>query len=82
MYNTLLQDRIVSVLYWGDGKILKTLYIVGSGVLTPLFYEDPPILPTLPPFFHLQPPPPMFFLLSCFLGEWVIAPHLMCYFTQ
>ena len=62
-----------------DGKFLKSLDIVGRGVLTALFYEDPP-LPTLPPFshfvqpfspslpYHLQPPPPLFFLLSCFFG--------------
>ena len=27
----------------GDGKFLKSIYIVGRGVLTPLFYEDPPV---------------------------------------
>ena len=26
---------------WGNGKILKSLYIVGRGVLAALFYEDP-----------------------------------------
>ena len=31
-----------------DGKSLKSLYIVGRGVLTPLFYEDLPILPIAP----------------------------------
>ena len=30
-------------------EILKFLYIVGRGVLTPLFYEDPPIF-SIPPF--------------------------------
>ena len=31
----------------GDGEFSKSLYIVGRGLLTPpLFYEDPPILPT------------------------------------
>ena len=33
----------------GNGKFLKSLYIVGRGVLTPSFYEDLPILP-IPPF--------------------------------
>ena len=37
------------ILKWGDGKFLKSLYRVGRGVLTPLFYEDPVILP-IPPF--------------------------------
>ena len=61
-----------------DGKFLKSLYIVGRGVLTPLFYEDLPILP-IAPFWnvvhpppqllcHLQPPPPLFSLLSCFFS--------------
>ena len=59
----------------GDGKFLKSLYRVGTGVLPPLFYEDPAILP-IPPFPNvvhpsqlpclLQPPPSLFFLLSCF----------------
>ena len=31
----------------GDGKFLKSMYIVGRGLLT-LVYEDPPILPTTP----------------------------------
>ena len=62
-----------------DGKFLKSLDIVDRGVLTPLFYEDPPYPPQLS--CHLQPPPPLFFVLSCFFSEWVITPHLMCYFT-
>ena len=32
----------------GTGEFLKSLYIVGRGVLTPLFYEDS--LYCLPPF--------------------------------
>ena len=60
-----------------DGKFLKSLYIVGRGVLTPLFYEDSPILPVAllfkccpPPHLpcHLQPSPSLFFLLSCFFS--------------
>ena len=56
-----------------DGKFLKSLQIVGRGVLTLLFKEDP--LYCLPPFSnfvksllpqlrcHLQSPPSLFFLL-------------------
>ena len=33
-----------------DGKILKSLDIVDGGVLTPLFYEDPPYM-AYSPFF-------------------------------
>ena len=36
----------VGFIMGGDGEFSKSLYIVGRGVLTPLFYEDPPILPT------------------------------------
>ena len=28
----------------GDGEFSKSLYIVGRGVLTSLFYEDPPYI--------------------------------------
>ena len=31
----------------GDGKFVKSLYIVGRGLLTPPIYGDPPILPTI-----------------------------------
>ena len=41
----------------GDGKFLKSLYIVGIGVQTPLFYEDPPILPTPTPISNFVEPP-------------------------
>ena len=61
--------------------------MIGRGVITPLFYEDPSILPTfffkfcLSPSFplpcYLQPPTPT--ALSS--TEWVIVPYLMCYFT-
>ena len=55
----------------------------------PLFYEDLPILPT-PTFFKfyptsLLPPTPTLHCSFCCLvslTELVIAPHLMCYFTQ
>ena len=62
----------------GDGKFSKSLDIVDRGVLIPLFYEDPTMLP-IPPFSnvvhsspqlpcHIQLPPPLFFLLSCFFS--------------
>ena len=47
-----------------NGKFLKYLDIVGRRVLTPLFYEDPPILPILlfsnavHPQTSLSPPTP------------------------
>ena len=74
----------------GDGKFLKSLYRVGTGVLPPLFYEDPAILPI--PLFQMLSTPPNFlvssnphlhcsFFCHVSLGEWVITPHLMCYFT-
>ena len=56
----------------------------------PLFYEDPPTLPTSP-LFQILPNPPLSLLpptptstallLFCFLAKWEIAPHFMCYFT-
>ena len=63
----------------GYEKFLKSLYIVGRGVLTPLVYEDPLYcLPTPfsnfaqapPTFWSSLAPLPLFFLLSCFFG-WV-----------
>ena len=43
----------------GDGDFLKSLYILGRGVLTPLFYEDPPycLLPSFSNFVQPTPPP-------------------------
>ena len=61
----------------GYEKFLKSLDIVGRGVLTPLVYEDPLYcLPApfsnfvqAPPTFWLSLAPlPLFFLLSCFFG--------------
>ena len=40
--------------YNGDGKFLKSLYIVGRGVLTPLFYEDPLTYVAFCPTFFLS----------------------------
>ena len=65
----------------GDGKFLKSLYIVWVWVLTPYFMKTPLILPTFfkffppPPPISLSPPapfrsPPLLFLLSFFL--WVL----------
>ena len=62
---------------------------ITRGVLTPLFYEDPlyclplfQILPT-PSFFVASNPQPHS-SLSCLVSlvEWVIVPHLMCYFND
>ena len=39
---------------WEDGKFLKSLYIIGRVVLTPLSYDETSILPTLP-FFKFCP---------------------------
>ena len=72
----------------GDGKILKSLYIVGRGVLTPLFYED--LLYCLFRLFQMlkkkfpvtfNPHLHCSFCCHVSLAEWVITPHLMCYFT-
>ena len=50
----------------GDGKCLKSLYIVSREVLTHLFYEDP--LSCLSPFFQMlstpSPSPPKFSVTS------------------
>ena len=65
--------------------------IVARGVLTTLFYEEPPILPN-PPFQILSNPPPsfcvasnpqrpLFFLLSCFFGWMSDCTTVMCYFA-
>ena len=71
---------------WRSQKILPG-FIVDRGALTPLFYEDLPILLTLPPFSNfVQPPPPSLSLATPIptalsLAEWVIMPHFMCYFS-
>ena len=44
----------------GDEKFLKSLDIVDRGVLNPLSYEDPPILP-IPPFSNVAHPLPLNF---------------------
>ena len=46
---------------WGDRDFLKSLYIVGRGVLTSLFYEDPLYIayPLCFSFFPTQPLPPL-----------------------
>ena len=63
---------------WGGGVLSLHSW---QGVITPLFYEEPLYCLPHPPFFfkfcpcpspplpcHLQPPPHLFFLLSCFFG--------------
>ena len=52
--------------------------IVGRGVLSPPLFKFCPNLLPLP----CQLQPPLLFLLSCFLAEWMITPHLMCYSTE
>ena len=54
-----------------DGKF-ESLYIVGRGVLTPIFYED---LLTSNSHLHCS------FCCHVSLAEWVIRTHLVCYFT-
>ena len=70
---------MLELLYHKRNPLLQLLHItVGRVVLTPLFYEDPLILPTPPPFsnfvqpppYNLQPPHPLLFLLSCSL-DWM-----------
>ena len=64
-----------------DVNFLKSLYIVGRVVLTPLFCEDS--LYCLPPSpTSLSPPTPhphYSFCCPVSLAEWEITPHLMCY---
>ena len=66
----------------GDMKFLKSIHTVGRGWLTPYFTKTSSLY-CLPPsfsnfvhhFFYfpflLQPPPWLFFLLSCFFG-WIV----------
>ena len=71
------RNREVVVLC-GDGKFLRSLYIVGRGVLTPLFYEDP--LYCQPPSFLQFCPTStsnvLSFLLSLWLNGW--SCHIWC----
>ena len=64
------------------------LCIVGREVVTPIFYEDPPILPTTLLKFLSKPPPfPVAsnlhphcsFCCLVSLAEWVIAPVMWIY---
>ena len=87
---------VVGFIVGGWDIFMKSLDIVYRGMLTPLFYEDVPLLP-IPPFSNvahtpsptptslsLQTLPPLHCSFCCqvFLAEWVNTPHLMCYFTQ
>ena len=81
MTETVDVDILVTPRY-GDKKIMN---IVGRGVLTPLFYEDPSYIFSN----FVQPPSPVAtnphphcsFCCLVSMTEWVIMPHLMCYFT-
>ena len=80
------------VLQWWDGKLLKSLYIIDRGVLTPLFYEDSP-LHCITSLFQVLSNSPTYFPVLCnpyshcsfccpvSLAEWAISSHLMCYST-
>ena len=48
-------QRFFGFIMWG---MIKSPYIISRGVLTPLFYEDSPILPPPHPFSSFVPPPP------------------------
>ena len=70
--------NVTMKIYWYS---LTCISVVGRGFLTPLFYEDPHYI-ACPPLFsrfcptplphHLQPPPPLLFLLPCFFG-WMLV---------
>ena len=71
----------------GKGVLTPTLTSLPP---PPLFYEDCSILPTLPFSNFVQHPqspvtskphPHCSFCCVVSLAEWVIPPHLMCYFT-
>ena len=67
----------------GRGTFLKSLYIIGRGVLMSQFYEAP-LYCQLPLFHSLTPSTPhphCSFCCSVSLAEWVMMLHLMCYFT-
>ena len=64
----------------GDVKFLKSLYIVGRRVLTPLFYEDLPYISKFPFFKFFPPPPPPLSLLSCHLQPLTQLLFLLTYF--
>ena len=67
----------------GHGTFLKSLYIIGRGVLMSQFYEAP-LYCQLPLFHSLTPSTPhphCSFCCSVSLAEWVMMLHLMCYFT-
>ena len=76
---------------WGGGVLSLHSW---QGVITPLFYEEPLYCLPHPPFFSnfVHAPLPHFLVTSNLhptcsfyypvsLAEWVIIPHLMCYFT-
>ena len=73
---------------WGIFTYLQLSLHSWQRVLTPLFYEDYPLFfkfcpnpPLLPLPSHLQTYPHCSFCCPVSLAEFVITPHLMCYFT-
>ena len=60
--------------------LCRAHYIVYSHVFFFVFFlilSNPLLFPC-----HLQPPPHCCFCCLASLAEWVIMPHLVCYFTQ
>ena len=73
---------------WGIFTYLQLSLHSWQRVLAPLFYEDYPLFfkfcpnpPLLPLPSHLQTYPHCSFCCPVSLAEFVITPHLMCYFT-
>ena len=83
------------ILQWGGWENFKVFLHSWQKVLTLLFYGDPlPILPTPTPLFKIlsthphphfpvtsNPSPHSFICCHVSLAEWLIIPHLMCYFN-
>ena len=71
----------------GDGKFLKSLYNWQRNFMKTLLLPTP----LFSNFVHIPSPPPFpvtsnhhpkcSFCCHVFLAEWVITPHLMCYFA-
>ena len=87
-----ISKSMIPVHIWLVGTWNQPFIIVGRGVLTHsiLWKPSPSILSTPPSFFKFCPTPfpaasnsQPHCLFCCLvpLAEWVIAPHLMCYFT-
>ena len=80
-------QMILLVLTCSFQTIANTTNIVGRGVLTPFFFFQILSNPTSHSPCRLQPPPPMFFLLSSFFGwigdrttfDWLFCLMIMYY---